>query len=531
MTAVVAARGAAQRAIEQHVPRLVEQMVASRITGGDASLWGPEAEAEAGTRLGWTQAVTVSRPLVADIVALREQLIERGITRIVLCGMGGSSLAPEVITQTAGVDLVVLDSTDASQVRSALTEHLGHTAVVVSSKSGSTVETDSQKRSFEGAFREAGIDPAERMIIVTDPGSPLETASLEAGYRVFTADPTVGGRYSALTAFGLVPSGLAGVDLDALLDEAEAASLPLAVDSESNPGLQLAAAIAGTEPRRDKLVIVPDGTHTVGLGDWIEQLVAESTGKNGTGILPVAVSADAPELSTRATDVQVIRLVADRGATRDVEDDEIELSGTLGALIMTWEYATAVAGMMLGINPFDQPDVESAKIAARGLLDERPEPLAAAFVDRGVEVVGSPDVVGEASTIAQAVARLESLVAPEGYIAVQVYLDRLGHPELEVLRHRLAERTGRPVTFGWGPRFLHSTGQYHKGGPAHGVFLQVTGTFADDLAIPGRPYTYSELIAAQAAGDAVVLGEHGAPVLTLRVTDEDALVAVIESVS
>ncbi len=531
MTVTVAARGAAQRAIEKHVPRLVEQLVASRITGGDASLWGPEAEDEASKRLGWTQAVAVSRPLVAEILTLREQLIERGITRLVLCGMGGSSLAPEVITRTAGVDLVVLDATDPSQVRSALSEHLGHTAVVVSSKSGGTVETDSQKRSFEGAFRDAGIDPADRIIIVTDPGSPLEQASLEAGYRVFTADPTVGGRYSALTAFGLVPSGLAGVDLDALLDEAEAASLPLAVDSESNPGLQLAAAIAGTEPRRDKLVIVPDGTHVVGLGDWIEQLVAESTGKNGTGILPVSVGADAPELTERASDVQIVRLVADRGATRDVEDDEIELSGTLGALIMTWEYATAVAGMMLGINPFDQPDVESAKIAARGLLDARPEPLPAAFVDRGVDVVGSAELIGEARTIAQAIARLEELVAPDGYIAVQVYLDRLGHPELEVLRHRLAERTGRPVTFGWGPRFLHSTGQYHKGGPAHGAFLQITGTFAGDLAIPGRPYTYGELIAAQAAGDAVVLGEHGAPVLTLRVTDEDALVAIIDSVS
>jgi len=531
MTVTVAARGAAQRAIEQHVPRLVEQLVASRITGGDSSLWGPEVEDEASKRLGWTQAVSVSRPLVAEIVALREQLAERGITRIVLCGMGGSSLAPEVITRTAGVDLVVLDSTDPSQVRNALTEHLGHTAVVVSSKSGSTVETDSQKRSFEGAFREAGIDPVERIIIVTDPGSPLEAASLETGYRVFTADPTVGGRYSALTAFGLVPSGLAGVDLDELLDEAEAASLPLAVDSESNPGLQLAAAIAGTEPRRDKLVIVPDGTHVVGLGDWIEQLVAESTGKNGTGILPVVVGADAPELSTRADDVQIVRLVADRGSTREVEENEIELSGTLGALMMTWEYATAVAGMMLGINPFDQPDVESAKIAARGLLDARPEPLAAAFTDRGVEVVADSKLLGGARTIGEAVSQLESRVPSDGYVAVQVYLDRLGHPELEVLRHRIAERTGRPVTFGWGPRFLHSTGQYHKGGPAHGVFLQITGTFADDLEIPGRPFTYRELIAAQAAGDAVVLIDHGAPVLTLRVTDKDALVAIINSVS
>jgi len=168
MTFTVAARGDAQAAIDSRVPELVEQLVASRITAGDATLWGPAAEPEASIRLGWTQAVAVSRPLVAEIAALRSQLAERGVTRIVLCGMGGSSLAPEVITRTAGVPLTVLDSTDPGQVASAIDEHLGHTAVVVSSKSGSTVETDSQKRSFEAAFRAIGIDPVERIIIVTD---------------------------------------------------------------------------------------------------------------------------------------------------------------------------------------------------------------------------------------------------------------------------------------------------------------------------------------------------------------------------
>lgn len=531
MTLTVAARGDAQRAIDAHVPALVEQLVASRITAGDSTLWGAAAEAEASIRLGWTQAVSISRPLVAEIVALRDALAERGVSRIVLCGMGGSSLAPEVITRTTGAPLVVLDSTDPGQVATALGEHLGHTAVVVSSKSGSTIETDSQKRSFEAAFRAAGIDPAERIIIVTDPGSPLEQASLEAGYRVFTADPTVGGRYSALTAFGLVPSGLAGVDLDALLDEAEAASLPLAVDSASNPGLQLGAAIAGTAPLRDKLVIVADGTHIVGLGDWIEQLVAESTGKDGRGILPVVVGIDAPELASGATDVQVVRLVADARATREVADGEIELSGSLGAHLLTWQYATAVAGMLLGINPFDQPDVESAKVAARGLLDARPEPLAAQFVDDGVEVVGPAAIVGGASTVGEAVRALEAALPEGGYVAVQAYLDRLAHPELEAVRHLIAERTGRPVTFGWGPRFLHSTGQYHKGGPTTGVFLQVTGLLGDDLEIPERPFTYGQLIAAQAAGDAAVLGDKGMPVVTLRVRDAAGIAAIIAALS
>lgn len=527
MTVVVAARGAAQDAIDRHVPALVADLVASRITGGDPTLWGTAAEAEASVRLGWTQAVSVSRALVPEIRTLRDQLAERGITRIVLCGMGGSSLAPEVITRTAGVALAVLDSTDPDQVRTALTEHLGHTAVVVSSKSGSTIETDSQKRSFEAAFRAADIDPAERIIIVTDPGSPLEASSLEAGYRVFTADPTVGGRYSALTAFGLVPSGLAGVDLDALLDEAEAASLPLAIDSASNPGLQLGAAIAGAVPRRDKLVIVADGTHIVGLGDWIEQLVAESTGKNGTGILPVVVGPDAPELTSGAADLQIVRLVADQRSTREVAADEIELSGSLGASLLTWEYATAVAGILLGINPFDQPDVESAKVAARGLLDARPSPVAPLFFDDGIAVGGPADLLAGASTVAETIERLLGAVHADGYIAVHAYLDRLALPELEVVRHHLADKSGRPVTFGWGPRFLHSTGQFHKGGPATGVFVQILTEHPDDLAIPDRPFSYGQLIAAQAAGDADVLTAKGCPVVTLTVRDSAAVAALI----
>ena len=256
----IAVTGAAADAVRTAVPTLVDDLVASGITALDPALWGPEAEDEASKRLGWTESVAISRPLVAEIVALRESLHAAGVTHIALAGMGGSSLAPEVIAATAGVELTVLDATAPGQVLSALKDRLESTALVVSSKSGSTVETDSQRRVFERAYREAGINPAERIIVVTDPGSPLEASATEAGYRVFNADPTVGGRYSALTAFGLVPSGLAGVDISELLDEAESISLSLAIDSPENPGLVLGAAIAATVPRRDKLALVSDGT-------------------------------------------------------------------------------------------------------------------------------------------------------------------------------------------------------------------------------------------------------------------------------
>ncbi|MCU1437790.1 MAG: glucose-6-phosphate isomerase [Naasia sp.] len=525
--------GAAREAVERVLPQLVADRVASGITGLDPDLWGEAAIEEAAKRLGWTEAVSVSRPLVAEIVSLRDELHAAGISHIVLGGMGGSSLAPEVITRTAGVALTVLDSTEPGQVLAALTDRLEASAIVISSKSGSTVETDSQRRVYEKAFQDASVDPRGRIIVVTDPGSPLDASAREAGYRVFNADPNVGGRFSALTAFGLVPSGLAGADIGQLLDEADAELLPLATDSDENPGLILGAAIAGTSPLKDKLGIVADGTHIVGFADWAEQLVAESTGKDGTGLLPVVLGTDAPELGADLPDLQVVRLVADaaaHGHRAQLEAGEIVMSGSLGAMLLTWEYAIAVAGRLLGINPFDQPDVESAKIAARGLLDATPEPTPTAFAEGGIEVRGTDDIVRGTADLAGAIDALLGRLGPDGYLSVQAYVDRLALPRLAELRDLLAARAQRPVTFGWGPRFLHSTGQYHKGGPATGVFLQITADARTDLAIPDRPFTFGQLIQAQAAGDAGVLAEHGRPVLRLNLTSDAATAALFDAV-
>ncbi|WP_217184177.1 glucose-6-phosphate isomerase [Streptomyces sp. AC495_CC817] len=524
MTFGLHASGDAKAAIDETVPALVHDLVASRITGGDAELWGADAESEAAVRLGWVEAVSVSRPLVPEIEELRAALASQGVTRVVLAGMGGSSLAPEVIAQTAGVDLTILDSTAPGQVLAALDEGLQDTVLVVSSKSGSTVETDSQRRTFEAAFRDLGIDPVDRIVVVTDPGSPLEASAREAGYRVFTADPNVGGRYSALTAFGLVPAGLAGAPIDELLDEAEASLLEVAVDSAENPALRLAAAIAATSPRRDKLGLVTDGTHIQGLPDWIEQLIAESTGKEGTGILPVVLLPVSPELEAKPADLQVVRLVDDANEfhLRERHEGEILVSGTLGAQFIVWEYATAIAGYLLGINPFDQPDVESAKVAARGLLEARPEPTAAAFVQDGVEVRVSDPALAASGDVEGVLDALWARLDDDGYVAIQAYVNRLDLPQLQGLRELVAADSGRPTTFGWGPRFLHSTGQYHKGGPAQGVFLQILERTDVDLEIPGRPFTFGQLIEAQAAGDAGVLAEHDRPVVTLTITDSSA---------
>ncbi|MDP9934089.1 glucose-6-phosphate isomerase [Paenarthrobacter nicotinovorans] len=523
------ASGAAQQAIAKHIDNLVEDRIATRIFTKDHTLWGPDAESESAIRLGWVEAATVSQPLVADILELRDALRSEGVSRIVLCGMGGSSLAPEVIAGTAGVELTVLDSTDPEQVSAALADRLAETAIVVSSKSGSTVETDSQRRVFEKAFNDAGIDAKSRIIIVTDPGSPLDKASREAGYRaVFNADPNVGGRFSALTAFGLVPSGLAGVDIQAFLDEAEEAAEILNDDSTDNIGLALGIALGGTSPLRNKIVIAEDGSGIVGFADWAEQLIAESTGKLGTGVLPVVAGPDSPEALGGADDVLVVRLV---GADSDVElrENEVAVAGGLPSQMFLWEFATAVAGRLLGINPFDQPDVEAAKVAARGLLDARPEPTPAAFTDGAVEVRGG-DWLGSAASVSEAVQALLGQLGTDGYLSVQAYLDRISHAPLEGIREELAAVSGRPVTFGWGPRFLHSTGQFHKGGPAIGVFLQITAASSTDLEIPERPFTFGELIAAQASGDAQVLEGHGRPVLRLHLTERAAGVAQLQEV-
>ena len=527
MTALeVSAVGAAADAVAAHVPTLVADRVASRLFSLDPTLWGEAAEEEAAKRLAWTGLPRGSRPLVGEVAALREQLRGTGYDRVVLCGMGGSSLAPEVICATAGVPIVVLDSSDPDVVRRSLTD-LDRTVVVVSSKSGSTVETDSQRRAFEQAFRDAGIDPTTRMVVVTDPGSPLDREARSAGFHVVNADPDVGGRYSALTAFGLVPSGLAGADVEVLLDDAEAVADLLAADDDANPALRLGAAMAGTQPLRDKLVLVDAGTENVGFGAWAEQLVAESTGKDGTGILPVVAVGDAP--AHLYDDGTVVRLLPSHPGeeegttlTSDTAASLVTVAGPLGAQLLLWEAATAVAGRLLGINPFDQPDVESAKAAARQLLEAGITAGAdPAFTDGPVEVRAlGGDWLGDATTVDTAVDALLAQLDPQrGYVAVMAYLDREADADLEHVARDLFDRTGRPATFGWGPRFLHSTGQYHKGGPATGVYVQVTATPSEDLPVPGRDFTFGQFIAAQAGGDAAVLAEHGRPVLRLHLTE------------
>ncbi len=520
-----------EEAFSSTVDQLVNDGVASGIAKRDGTLWGPEAESEASKRLAWVGLAQESRPLVDEIVGLRDVLADRGMTHVVLCGMGGSSLAPEVICATHGVKLTVLDSSDPDFVRSALSEQLERTVVVISSKSGGTVETDSQKRTFEQAFKDADLEPAAHIIVVTDPGSPLDEAADDAGYRVFHADPEVGGRYSALTAFGLVPSGLAGANIGRLLDEAAAIQPRLESDDADNPSLRLGAllGVANTQGV-DKVVLGGTDSGIPGFGDWAEQLIAESTGKNGKGILPVVVpSLGAPNFDPSTPDEVLVTIGSGAPtAASPASGWGAAVDAPLGAQLLLWEYATAVASRIIGINPFDQPDVESAKQAARDMLEGSGETPTPDFTEGPVEVYATEGLLSDESTVVDAVGTLLGQIDGErGYLAVMAYLDRAREAHLAHVREHLAERTGRPTTFGWGPRFLHSTGQYHKGGPPTGVYLQITAEPVQDLDVPGRPFTFGGFISAQAIGDASVLADHGRPVLRLHLTDQKAGLRVL----
>jgi hypothetical protein len=508
---------------------LARDRVPGLLAEKDPTLWGKEAEPEASVRLGWVDTYRRSRDLLPVLAKLREDLA--GLDHVVLAGMGGSSLAPEVVARTLGVALTVLDTTDPYQVRSALSDRLDRTVVVVSSKSGSTVETDSHRRAYWQAFEDAGIaDIGRRFVIVTDPGSPLEATAREMGAHVVLADPDVGGRYSALTAFGLVPTALAGVNVAELLDQAEELSRSLGKDDE-NPALALGAALgAAALAGRDKVALIDDGTGISGLGDWAEQLIAESTGKDGKGILPVVVENPTAPGST-GDDVLTVTMggaLAPGQVPGGGASPHVTVNGPLGAHFLAWEAAVAFAGRLLHINPFDQPNVTESKENTKKILSSGLPEQAPLFVEGAIEVYAEH---AGPTTLDGALSWLADEIAPKGYLAVMAYLDRFGQASVAGVRPALARASGRAVTFGWGPRFLHSTGQYHKGGPQVGVFLQITGATPVDLDVPGQPYTFGQLQAAQAAGDRQALAGRGRPLLWLHLTNrEDGSAQLLDAV-
>lgn len=463
-----------------------------RLKSKDSTIWGPEAQAEAAIRLNWIDLPESSRDLLPQLDALAAK--HRDKSNVILCGMGGSSLGPEVIAQTFGKSLFVLDSTDPDYVAHALKFDLAKSVVVVSSKSGSTIETASQRALFEGAFKDAGLNPVDHMVFVTDPGSPLDKQVREGGFTVVNADPNVGGRFSVLSPFGLVPAALIGVDVSVLLDNASDTKKAFFANAEQMCDIAyLLAYVSG-----QYVAYTDEASGMPGLSDWIEQLVAESTGKNQIGRLPVVA-----ENSHNGREGQAFTIAFTGNADLVVEGD-------LASQFIVWEWVTALVGAALAIDPFNQPNVTEAKEQTSALLNEWKGVLPAFTGDVNDGVV---EIFGAGKNATDALTQLISQIPEDGYIAVMAYLDRKDDAKVAELRAILADKSGRPVTFGWGPRFLHSTGQFHKGGQQNGVFLQITGDVQQDIAIPGQSYGFKTLVAAQALGDGKALASRKYPLL------------------
>jgi transaldolase/glucose-6-phosphate isomerase len=437
-----------------------------RIWARDATVWTGRDEAR---WLGWLDEP--SRFPREQMTAELERLHKLDFSACVLLGMGGSSLAPEVMRRAAGAEAFhVLDTTHPAAVR-ALEERIDpdETLFLVASKSGTTLETRCHLDYF---WREGRIFAA-----ITDPDSELEHVARERGFAaVVWGEPTIGGRYSALSPFGLVPAALLGLDIGELMERAS--EMQEACRSEDNPGLDLGLALGrGWEEGRDK-VIVPAAD---GFGLWLEQLLAESTGKNGRGLVPG--TGTWPE-----------------GPDRQAHDVRIGAPADLGAEFYRWQFATAVAASMLGVNPFDQPNVQEAKDRTEDVLSGR-----GSVPGTGTGPEGSLD-------------ELLAGAEPPDYVAVLAFIDPAREAELEPLVARVRE-TGCLVTIGLGPRYLHSTGQLHKGGAETGRFIQVLDDTGEEIPIAGRPYGFGRLLRAQADGDYAALQERGRPIVRLRLEE------------
>jgi transaldolase/glucose-6-phosphate isomerase len=501
---------------------------AERVLRKDSSLWSG-SETDLRDRLGWIDLPQDSVTLLEPVEEVTEYLSQERIRKTFLLGMGGSSLAPEVFESTFGDPqlprLKVVDSTHPDLVRRSIDEiDSDRFLFVVSSKSGTTLETHALFHAFWHAMERWSARPGSRFIAITDPGSALAKLASEREFqRMFATPPDVGGRFSALSAFGLVPAAISGVRLEELLNRSRAMAQACA-EGRDNPGLELGAALGELAlGGRDKLTIVTS-PQISSFAAWLEQLVAESLGKNGRGIVPVVGEArKRPEFYSddRVFVGLLLQSEQNEGSSlflqflEDVGHPVIEIRlrdrFDLGAEIFRWEMAVAAAAAVLEVQPFDQPDVELTKNLTRQALEGAAQ-----------EQLKSPPSteIEDAEALRSGLRTWLASARKGDYICVQAFLAPSAEVDsaLRALREALSDRTGLAVTGGYGPRYLHSTGQLHKGGSDRGLFLQVTGRPSSDLLVPEEDYSFGSLIAAQAAGDAAALIERGRRLLRLELT-------------
>jgi glucose-6-phosphate isomerase len=518
-----------------------DENVFERIWRKDASLWksDPESVRLIKNSLGWLTVADEMIGVADELILFADSIRSRDFRHVMICGMGGSSLCPEVLTRTFAQqpgfpELVVLDSSD-PDVIAAFTSRIDieRCLFVIASKSGSTTEPTVFYKYWYDQVSQRLENPGENFIAITDPGSPLVKTAAELKFqRTFLNQPDIGGRYSALSYFGMVPAALMGLDIHKLLDPARIAKFV-----KDGPSLELGVILGEcANAGRDKLTLVIDPSiETLGL--WIEQLVAESTGKEGKGILPVnGELLGAPEVygdDRLFVSISVgpipwdtkAKLLDLSAAGHPIVFHEMNEAYDLGAEFFLWEFATAVAGWRLGINPFDQPNVQEAKDATKELLTrfERHGRLEQRFEiasDDNITVYGKEEV--EAESVAEVLRAHLATIRPGDYIAFLDYIEETADidQQFQKLRTELRDSTRCAVTVGYGPRFLHSTGQLHKGGPDTGVFFQIIANDRTDFPVPGEPYTFSILKQAQALGDFHALAQRGRRVLGIDLGDD-----------
>jgi glucose-6-phosphate isomerase len=531
-------------AFAQSCHRLDELQFASGLWSRRLDVWTADmtVQQKIGNRLGWLGAVEFAASAVGRLRAVADRVRQSGASDVVLLGMGGSSLAPEVLRQVLGVApgfprFRMLDSVDPDAVRDAL-EHAASSWFVLASKSGSTIEPNVMAAEAERRLRDAGIAWNERFIAITDEGTQLHRrAQDERMADAFVNPSDIGGRYSALSFFGMVPAALMGADLDALLDGAREMERACRADSaQENPGLALGAFMAaGVATGRDKLTLLfPPKLQSFGL--WVEQLIAESTGKHGKGVVPIAgESADARYGADRIAVALVAgdegpdpaQLSAARSAGLPVMTLRSAGVSAIGGEFLRWEVATAAAGRLLDINPFDEPNVQQAKDATRALLDQYQQQRRLPFPEPHGSIAGARLTLSQAAVEAlggEPADRFLQLLQPGDYFGLLAYLppDRpIYDAPLHELRMAVAA-AGCATMFGYGPRYLHSTGQLHKGGPNTGVFVIVTADANEDLAVPGQPFSFGVLEAAQALGDFQSLDRTGRRAMHVHLPRRDA---------
>jgi glucose-6-phosphate isomerase len=482
------------------------RVIHRRISKKDAATWGAKAAKEAAIRLNWIDLPEESVALLPEIIQFQNRF--RSINQIVLCGMGGSSLGPEVIAKSyrshLDKEIFFFDSTDPNYAQHALARDLSQTLVIISSKSGSTIETAAARALFTTAFAAADLPLNEHMLFITDPGSPLDIEVRELGLDVVNADPHVGGRFSVLSAFGLIPAGIAGAPVAEILNDARIAKAELIEHEESL--LDIAYLILSKSEQY--LTFTDAESKLPGLSDWIEQLIAESTGKDGVGRLPVVVEK-----------IDAKREISSLSFSFAGSASDIALTLPLGGQFIFWEWLTALVGGALKIDPFNQPNVTEAKEQTAQLLEEWGSVMPNL---KGGCRAGEIEIFGDGQSLVDALATFIEGAKDGGYIAIMAYLDRRSDEKLSQLRAILADKSGKPTTFGWGPRFLHSTGQFHKGGQKNGSFLQITGLSDIDFEISGKPYSLRTLLFAQALGDARALEKRKYPLLRLHLHNRSA---------